>query len=121
MNSLIICRFDYTIQDASITFDLMNLDAGYDSFENHALVKYVIGADPYIGLKENAVIKNDGTIERINHWYNKLWKQGSTKDKTIEAKLQFLFDCNRIEQVGAYYRNINLDGTPKEITDLHSR
>lgn len=110
-----------TLKDADITFDLMNLDAGYDSFENNALVKYIIGADPYIGLKENAVVKKDGTIERINHWCNKLWKQGSTKDKTIEAKLQFLFDCDRIKQVGAYYRNNNIASMPKEITALRSR
>ncbi|MBW6462359.1 MAG: hypothetical protein K0B07_04910 [DPANN group archaeon] len=111
----------YKLHDASITFDLMNLDGGYDSFENHALVKHVIGADPYIGLPINAVQNEDGTVDRIKHFCNKLWKQGGSKYKTIEEQLQFLFENDRIEQVGAYYRNINHLNMPKEITALLSR
>ncbi len=110
----------YKLKELGITGEFMDLDAAYDSFENHAMVKHVIGAYPYIGMKENAVVNDEGKVEAINHWCNKLWKEGGTPNAAMDAKLEFLFRHGRPEQVGAYYRNKNLEGMPKEKTDLRA-
>ncbi len=110
----------YNLNELGITGEFMDLDTAYDSFENHALVKHVIGAYPYIGLKENAVMHDEGKLEAINHWCNKLWKEGGNPNATLKSKLDFLFKHGRIEQVGAYYRNRNLRGMPKDKMDLRA-
>ena len=108
-----------TLNELDINTEFMNLDGQYDSYENHALVRYVIGAYPYIHIRENAVEHEDGTIKKIDHWCNKLWKFGGNPNDTIANKLQFLFDQGRLKQVGAYYRNKNLkEGMPKDKTNL---
>lgn len=110
----------YKLKELGITGEFIDLDTAYDSFENHALAKHVIGAYPYISLKENAVVNDEGKIEAINHWCNKLWKEGGNPNATLKSKLDFLFKHGRIEQVGVYYRNKNLQGMPKNKTDLRS-
>jgi hypothetical protein len=110
----------YKLNELGITGEFMDLDSAYDSFENHALVKHVIGAYPYIGLKETSVMHDEGKLEAINHWCNKLWKEGGNSNAPMNEKLDFLFEQGRIEQVGMYYRNKNLRGMPKDKTDLRA-
>ncbi len=108
-----------TLNELDISAEFMNIDGQYDSYENHARVRYVIGAYPYIHIRGNAVEHEDGTIKKIDHWYNKHWKLGGHPNDTMDNKLQFLFDQGRLKQVGAYYRNKNLkEGMPKDKTDL---
>jgi hypothetical protein len=57
---------------------------------------------------DNAVINEDGTIERIDHWVNKMWKKGGNIHDSIDDKLFFLFNNGREKQVGMYLRNQNL-------------
>ena len=111
----------YKLNELNITGELMTLDAAYKSYENHALVKYVIGGTPYIALLSNAVLNKNGTLDEINYWCQKLWKQGGSKLKTIEEKLQFLYNQGRVSQVGAYFRNNNIHCLPTEIMQLRSR
>jgi hypothetical protein len=84
------------------------LDSGYNSFENHADIWYHLKVAPTIPPKCNAVINREGTIERINHWVNKLWKKGSSIHMPLAKKLQFLYENGRKEQVGMYLRNQTL-------------
>lgn len=88
--------------------DEVYADAGYDSFEIHSQIWYELGAHPYIDWKENAVINPEGTIERINHWVNKGWKNGGDVHAPIEEKLRFLYESGRKDQVGQFLRNKNL-------------
>lgn len=98
-----------TLSELGITFQVMNKDGGYDSFENYANTFVLLGAKPNIKPKENAVINEEGTIERINHFINKskLWKKGLSMNDSIDRKLKFFYQENgkRREQVGAYLRN----------------
>lgn len=84
------------------------LDGGYDSFMNHADIWYKLNADPLISLGANAVINREGELERIDHWVNKMWNLGGSKQMDIDEKLQFLYENGRQEQVGMYLRNENL-------------
>lgn len=109
----------YALAEHGVTSDIANMDGQYDSYENHAISVHVLGAHPYITLREDATVNDEGTVEQIDHWCNKLWKEGGSPKKPLEEKLKFLFEQGRIEQVGAYYRNKNLtEGMPKEKTDL---
>lgn len=83
-------------------------DAAYDSFEFHAQIWNDLGAHPYIDSKENAVINHEGTIQRIDHWVNKGWKNGGDIHASIDEKLGFLYKSGRMEQVGMFLRNQNL-------------
>ncbi|MCK4269249.1 MAG: transposase [Methanogenium sp.] len=83
------------------------LDAGYDTFEIHAKIWRTFGIHPLIQFREDAVIHDEGTLEGINHWVNKMWKEGGDIHQSIEKKLRFLYDHGRKEQVGKYLRNIN--------------
>ena len=83
------------------------LDAGYDSFEIHAKIWRTFKIQPLIQFREDAIIHEEGTLERINHWVNKKWREGGDTSKSLEEKLQFLCDHGREEQVGKYLRNIN--------------
>ena len=84
------------------------LDGGYDSFENHADIWYNLNAKPLISLPENAVINEEGEVERLGHWANKMWKLGGSKYMKINDMLRFLYENGRIEQVGMHLRNQNL-------------
>ncbi|HDL16157.1 MAG TPA: IS4/IS5 family transposase, partial [Euryarchaeota archaeon] len=84
------------------------LDSGYDSYVNHADIWYHLGATPRIYNRENAAINNEGTVERIDHWVNKKWKEGGNIHMPLMDKLRFLYKHGKAEQVGAYFRNQSL-------------
>lgn len=84
------------------------LDGGYDSFENHADIWHELKAKPLISLPVDAVINEEGEIERLDHWANKMWKLGGSKQMKIDEKLRFLYENGRKEQVGMHLRNQNL-------------
>ncbi|MGZ7050270.1 MAG: transposase [Methanobacterium sp.] len=84
------------------------LDGSYDSFQNHADIWYKLNANPCISLSVDAVINEEGKIERIDHWANKMWKLGGSRHMKIDQKLRFLYENGRQEQVGMYLRNQNL-------------
>lgn len=84
-------------------------DAGYDAFEIHADIFHYLHARPYIDWRENAVSHTEGTVNRIDHWVNKMWKLGGSIHESLEKKLEFLYKHCRAEQVGMYLRNRNLD------------
>ena len=86
----------------------MMLDGGYDSYEIHAEVWYKFRVHPFIGIRENAVYNPEGSEMRILHWVNKLWNKGGDVHKPLLDNLEFLYEQGRVEQVGAYFRNINL-------------
>jgi hypothetical protein len=83
-------------------------DGGYDTFEIHADIHHILHAKPVIDCRENAVIHDDGNVDRIDHWVNKLWKEGGLVHDTLKKKLEFLYKQGRQEQVGMYFRNQNL-------------
>ncbi len=84
------------------------LDGSYDSFENHAEIWYKLKAKPLISLPVDAVINEEGELERIDHWANKMWKLGGSRHMNIDDKLRFLYEHGRSEQVGMYLRNLTL-------------
>ncbi len=84
------------------------LDGSYDSFENHADIWYKLQAKPLISLPVDAVINEEGELERIDHWANKMWKFGGSRHMKIDDKLRLLYEHGRKEQVGMYLRNLNL-------------
>lgn len=86
----------------------VKLDAGYDSYRNHAALWKILKVQPLIDQNADAVIQYEGTEERIDHWVNKLWKKGGNIHAGISAKLHFLYDNGREMQVGKYLRNKNL-------------
>lgn len=97
-------------------------DAGYDAFQIHADIFCDLHARPYIDWRENAVSQIEGTVDRIDHWVNKMWKEGGSIHDTLGNKLEFLYKHGRSEQVGMYLRNQNLndpnfDGTYAQRTD----
>jgi hypothetical protein len=83
-------------------------DAGYDSFQIHADIFHYLHAQPYIDWRENAVTHCEGTVPRIDHWVNKMWKEGGSIHDTLWNKLEFLYKHDRAEQAGMYLRNQNL-------------
>jgi len=88
--------------------DLYSADGGYDSFCNHSDIWYHLDAKPIISYASNAVIKQEGEEERINHWVNKKWRIGGDVHAPMESKLKFLYENERKEQVGMYLRNQNI-------------
>ena len=93
------------IKHLGFKFHEMNLDAGYDSYEINAKIWKTFGAKPNIAIRENAVINKKGTIQTINNKINKAWKEGMNINKSIEEKLEYLFNKNEIEMVGSFFRN----------------
>ncbi|WP_394697802.1 transposase [uncultured Methanomethylovorans sp.] len=89
----------------NMNIDSYALDSGYDSFENHADIWYHLKVKPTIPPKCNAVINMEGTIERINHWINKLWKKGGSIHMPIAKKLELLYENGRRKHVGMYLKN----------------
>ena len=91
-------------------------DGGYDSFLNHAYIWFHLKAKPVISYASNAVINKEGKIERIDHWVNKMWKNGGDINAKTEDKLSFLYQNGRMLQVGMYLRNQNInDASFKEL------
>ena len=60
------------------------LDGGYDSFENHADIWYKLKAKPLISLPIDAVINEEGEVERLGHWANNVETWGF---KTFQSSL----------------------------------
>jgi len=85
------------------------LDSGYDSFENHADIWYHLSVIPHIKVKENAVVNKEGSLKRIDHWVNKMWKKGGDIHASLDKKLRFLYEHDRAEQVGMYCRNLSIN------------
>jgi len=92
----------------NVKINEFRLDGSYDSFENHAEIWYKLKAKPLISLPVDAVINEEGEIERIDHWANKMWKLGGSRHMKIDDKLRFLYEHGRSEQVGMYLRNLTL-------------
>jgi hypothetical protein len=92
------------------------LDGAYDSFRNHADIWYHLSAIPKIYCGENAVINPEGSLERIDHWVNKMWKLGGSIHMSLEEKLRFLYEHGREDQVGAYFRNQNLEDVTFDVS-----
>ena len=86
----------------------LQLDGGYDSYEIHADLWYKFKLIPLIAYRENAVINIEGTERRIDHWVNRMWKDGGNVHAPLDEKLEFLYKHGRKEQVGAYFRNQNI-------------
>jgi len=85
------------------------LDSGYNSFENHADIWYHISVIPHIKVKNNAVVKKEGSLKRTNHWVNKVWKNGGDIHASFDTKLRFLYEHDRSKQVGMYFRNLGIN------------
>lgn len=83
-------------------------DGGYDSFQIHAGISYHLKARPYIDPRDSAVVNEEGTEPRIDHWVNRMWKVGGSIHDPLSMKLRFLYEHGRSEQVGMYLRNQNL-------------
>lgn len=84
------------------------LDGGYDSFENHADIWYHLSIHPYIEPRNGSVLHEEANMDRIDHWVNKLWKEGGSIHMELDEKLRFLYEHGREEQVGMYLRDVNL-------------
>jgi len=95
------------------------IDGGYDSFGIHADIHNIFHARPIIDYRENAVTHDDGKVDRIDHWINKLWKNGGSVHDTIEKKHEFIYKQGRYEQVGMYFRTLNLNDPTFDL--LYSR
>ena len=83
-------------------------DGGYDTFGVHADIHHFLHARPVIDFRKTAVIHDQGNVDRIDYWVNKMWKEGGLVHDTPEKKLEFLYKLGRKEQVGMYFRNQNL-------------
>lgn len=89
----------------NIDAESYSLDAGYDSFDNYADIWYNLKVAPTIPPRCDAVINREGTISRIDHWVNKLWKKGGSIHMSIDKKLNLLYENGRKRNVGMYLRN----------------
>jgi hypothetical protein len=83
-------------------------DAGYDAFQIHADIHHFLHAKPFIQCRDTAVVQEEGTEVRIDHWVNKMWKMGGSLTATLRQKLEFLYSNGRQQQVGMYLRNQNV-------------
>ncbi len=102
--------------------DEYHLDGAYDSFQTHTDIWFKLNANPLISLGVDAVINNEGKLERIDHWANKMWKFDGSKYMKIDEKLKLLYENDRQEQVGMYIKNKNLeDKTFPESYNLKKR
>ena len=54
------------------------------------------------------IINEEGETERIEHWVNKMWKEGGDINAKTEKKFSFLCQNGRRVQVGMYLRNQNI-------------
>ena len=94
-------------------------DAGYDAFQIHADIYHFLHAKPFIQFRGTAVVQEDGTEARIDHWVNKMWKLGGSLTDTLRQKLEFLYSHGRQQQIGMYLRNQNV--TDPQFSDMYSK
>ena len=97
-----------TVKEMKPNLTAVFADGGYDSFQVHADISYHLKARPYIEPRNTAVMQEEGTEPRINHWVNRMWKSGGSVHDPLSVKLKFLYERGRSEQVGMYLRNQNL-------------
>jgi hypothetical protein len=88
--------------------DIVKLDGGYDTFQSLADIWYHLQCRPCATPREGAVYHEDGTVDRVRHWVNKLWKKGGDIHAPLGEQLRFLYEQGREEQVGMFFRNQNL-------------
>ncbi len=96
------------LKKMNVDLEYYSADGGYDSFANHADIWYHLDAQPLISYSANAVVNQEGTSERVDHWVNKMWKIGGDIHDKMDKKLKFLYGNGRVEQVGKYLRNQNI-------------
>jgi len=89
----------------NMKFHEFNLDAGYDKYELFADIWHYFGAKPNIAIREDATINEKGTMTGIDKIVNKNWKEGVNNNTPIDEKLQFLYNKDKREHVGAFFRN----------------
>ena len=92
-----------------VDIDTYALDGGYDSFRNHADIWYKLNAKPVIAYSSDSKIHCEGTVERVDHWVNKMWKLGGSVHMRYGEKLRFLYENGREKQVGMHLRNSNIE------------
>ncbi len=84
------------------------IDGGYDSYENIGWLQ-INGIMPHFHIHENWVLNPAGSIEHITALYNSHWKDaGYRTGASTGYMLTFLFNHGRYEEVGAYFRNIEM-------------
>ena len=84
------------------------IDGGYDSYENIGWLQ-INGIRPHFHIHENWVLNTAGSIEHITAQYNSHWKDsGYRAGASTGYMLTFLFNHGRYEEVGAYFRNIEM-------------
>jgi len=93
----------------NVDIEFYSADGGYDSFLNHADIRYHLNAKSVISYSSNAVINKEGEIERIDHWLNKMWKIGGDIHARIEGKfhdshLRCATDINAKTHIEDYVR-----------------
>lgn len=103
-----LIRHIEALKKMNADIDLYSADTGYKAFKNHADIWYHLNARPVIDYPKNAVISKEGEIDRIDHWVNKMWKKGGDVYANTEAKLKFLYENGRADEVGMYLRNQNM-------------
>ncbi len=92
------------LHDLGIKFEKVFSDGAYDSYNNFALIHVTHNSHFYTNLGNKAVFNENGTIERINYEYNKLWnkKDFSPLNQVIlNDKIKFLMKYGKTEIVGA--------------------
>ena len=79
----------------------IQLDGGYDSFAIYTGYWKMFRILPLIAPNENAVINKDGTMERIDHWLNKMWKKGAIF--VIQLKINYFISNNGEGKLECFY------------------
>jgi hypothetical protein len=72
------------------------------------MVWYHLSVHSYIDLIFGSVLHEEANMDRIDHWVNKLWKDGGSIHMEFDEKLRFLYEHGREEQVEMYLRDVNL-------------
>ena len=96
------------LHELGIKFEQVFADGAYDTFEHFALIHLVYNAKFYTNPGTNAAYNEKGTPEGIQHEYNKLWKKTDymlPNEVTLKDKLEYLMKYDKIDVVGAYFRN----------------
>lgn len=96
------------LHSLGIRFEKVFADGAYNSYENFALIHAIYKARFYTNLGVKATYNDKGTIEGIQHEYNKLRYKPDfipPDQITLVEKMQYLMKYGKTEVVGAYFRN----------------
>jgi len=97
------------LQQINIPVKENTVDGGYPSYKNITIAKHCFGTDLFYKPQQNWVHNPKGDLEEINHRYQHYWKKTSFNVyANLEDKLQFLYQQEDYEWVGAYYRNLQV-------------